>query len=242
MLVLSRKPGESIVFPALGVTVRLLHAQGKRIRIGIDAPESVEISRGEVASEFGEKIVKDQSVADRHAYRNSLHTAVLAISLADKQLQAGYVSQAETTLRQALARLQALEFEQGRESMSVIPSGDEQLDVLVVDDDDNERALMRGLLELEGFTVATAHDGLAALEFVAQTRPKVVLLDMMMPRCDGRTAAERLRKMPGAPMKLWAVSGTSPESLGITTTQEAGLDCWFSKPLNPVHLVQQLRS
>jgi CheY-like chemotaxis protein len=57
--------------------------------------------------------------------------------------------------------------------------------VLVVDDDDNVRQLLRRMLEPEGYTVVEAENGRAALERLREATPSVVLLDLMMPEMDG---------------------------------------------------------
>jgi carbon storage regulator CsrA len=48
MLVLTRRPNESIVFPALGVTVRVLAVRGTSVRLGIEAPRGVVVMRDEL--------------------------------------------------------------------------------------------------------------------------------------------------------------------------------------------------
>ncbi|OUC76145.1 response regulator, partial [Streptomyces swartbergensis] len=68
--------------------------------------------------------------------------------------------------------------------------------VLVVDDNKFVRQLIRVNLELEGFEVVTASDGLECLEIVHQVRPDLVLLDVVMPRLDGLKTAARLRADP----------------------------------------------
>jgi CheY-like chemotaxis protein len=65
--------------------------------------------------------------------------------------------------------------------------------VLVVDDDTAIRELLRAVLELEGYQVATADDGAQALEFLAATRDSwVVLMDVMMPKLGGIEVCGRL--------------------------------------------------
>jgi carbon storage regulator CsrA len=50
MLVLTRRPNDSVVFPGLGITVVVLSAQGGTVRLGIEAPPSVRVLRGELAA------------------------------------------------------------------------------------------------------------------------------------------------------------------------------------------------
>jgi CheY-like chemotaxis protein len=66
--------------------------------------------------------------------------------------------------------------------------------VLVVEDDAALRALVRGMLEKEGCVVAEAENGRVALDRVAENRPELILLDLMMPEMDGFTFIEALRQ------------------------------------------------
>jgi CheY-like chemotaxis protein len=68
--------------------------------------------------------------------------------------------------------------------------------VLVVDDDEGTRALMRGVLERDGWTVAEAENGRVALEMTARERPSLVLLDLRMPVMDGFEVVAELRRRP----------------------------------------------
>ncbi len=65
--------------------------------------------------------------------------------------------------------------------------------VLVVEDDEPTRGVMRRVLEQEGWTVAEAEHGRAALEWLAKSRPQLVLLDLMMPEMDGFEFLDALR-------------------------------------------------
>ena len=65
--------------------------------------------------------------------------------------------------------------------------------VLVVDDDSDQREMLRALISAWGHTVRVAADGEAALELVATTLPEVMVTDLQMPRMDGFELMERLR-------------------------------------------------
>ncbi|MCU0291106.1 MAG: response regulator [Thermoanaerobaculaceae bacterium] len=70
-------------------------------------------------------------------------------------------------------------------------------DVLVVDDDPETRAALRGVLEAEGWSVCEAGNGRDALERVASRPPAVILLDLVMPEMDGFAFSAELRRRPG---------------------------------------------
>ncbi len=89
------------------------------------------------------------------------------------------------------------------------------LQILVIDDDEVSREVLRLLLESEGHRVDTADSGDAALTHLnegAGTMPTVILVDMQMPGIRGDELARRLRSTCGAQTLLLAMSGSRPES------------------------------
>jgi CheY-like chemotaxis protein len=87
---------------------------------------------------------------------------------------------------------------------------------------------------MTGYDVVTAGDGAVALDYLeSNARPDVVLLDMLMPGCDGPTTVRQIRENESYEgLKLFAISGTSPDGLGIETGPK-GVDRWFQKPCDP---------
>ncbi len=82
----------------------------------------------------------------------------------------------------------------------------EPVDILIVDDDRDIADSLRDALLDEGYTLAVTHDGEDALSYLASSPPpSVILLDWMMPRCDGATFRQRqkaLRGMADVPVVL----------------------------------------
>ncbi len=113
--------------------------------------------------------------------------------------------------------------------------------VLVVDDEPHIRETISFILEMEGFRVETACDGEAALEAVASLRPRVVLLDAMMPRRDGFDVCRTIRSKP----ELEDVRVIMLTALGQQADREralaAGADHYVSKPFDEQALVELLR-
>ena len=68
--------------------------------------------------------------------------------------------------------------------------------ILVVDDEDQILQIVTSLLESEGHQVVTASHGLEALLCVEDSRPDAILLDIVLPRMDGATVAQKLREDP----------------------------------------------
>lgn len=114
--------------------------------------------------------------------------------------------------------------------------------ILVVDDDEDIVRVVRINLELEGFQVRTAYDGLEALEMAIAEPPQLVLLDIMMPRMDGLSALKRMRSHP-------SLAGTSVVLLtarGLTEDRveglELGADDYVSKPFDVLELVARVKA
>jgi DNA-binding response OmpR family regulator len=113
--------------------------------------------------------------------------------------------------------------------------------VLVVDDDDVIRQLICLNLELEGFEVYQASDGLDALAKVREVDPAVVTLDIMMPKLDGWDAAARLRSDPEtAHVRVVLLSARAQEA-DLKRGSRLGVDFYLTKPFDPDELVAVVR-
>lgn len=112
--------------------------------------------------------------------------------------------------------------------------------VLLVDD---ERAITTNLapyLERAGFEVAVAGDGEAALKRIASFNPDLVVLDVLMPRLDGREVLRRLRRDGNwLPIILLTQVGEASER---AMALEEGADDYLNKPFDPHELVARIRA
>ncbi len=245
MLVLSRREGERIVFPTIGVTLEVLRLKGNTARLGIEAPRSIAVLRDELSA--GPQASADaaspppEAAPSRlsHRVRNQLHAASLALHLFKRQLEKGMVDDAETSFQKVLEQFEAIEQQAARKTEPKEPDGPRT--TLVVDDDANESELLAGYLRMNGFEVATAGDGADALEYLARNDcPDLMLLDMIMPRFDGPATVRAVRGNPDfRAMKVFAISGSSAASAGVPEGPR-GVDRWFRKPLNPEYLVREI--
>ena len=110
------------------------------------------------------------------------------------------------------------------------------LRILVVDDDSAVAESTAVFLEMEGHTTRTAGSGEAALELLAEFRPRIVLLDLGLPGLDGYSVARRIRQQhDGDQYKLIAVSGYGSEEV-ISRCLAVGFDQHLLKPLDPAAL------
>lgn len=102
--------------------------------------------------------------------------------------------------------------------------------VLVVDDDATTRDVVRRYLVRAGFEVVEAADGVSALTVFAESRPDLVVLDLMLPGMDGLDVCERIRSRHQTPiMMLTALGSESDRVVGL----EQGADDYVVKPFSP---------
>ena len=114
--------------------------------------------------------------------------------------------------------------------------------ILVVDDDPTVAEVVARYLLHAGYTVARAADGLAALAKVAETRPDLVVLDLMLPEIDGLEVCRRLRADPAArdvPVVMLTAKGDEQDRI---TGLELGADDYVTKPFSPRELVLRIQS
>jgi DNA-binding response OmpR family regulator len=109
--------------------------------------------------------------------------------------------------------------------------------VLVVDDSSPIRDLIVVNLELEGFDVRSAADGMEGLEVLAGWRPDVVTLDVVMPRLDGFATLARLRGEPATADIPVLIVTARAQAADRERGEELGADDYLSKPFEPAELV-----
>jgi len=111
--------------------------------------------------------------------------------------------------------------------------------ILVVEDDEEIRQLVAGLLKREGFRVETAVTGEDVMMQLARHRPDLVVLDLMLPGEDGLSICRRLRGAHDLPiLMLTAKSDPIDRIVGL----EMGADDYLVKPFNPRELLARIRA
>jgi adenylate cyclase len=114
--------------------------------------------------------------------------------------------------------------------------------ILVVDDNETNRDILVTRLEAHGYQTLQAADGEEALRGVAQHRPDLVLLDVMMPNLDGVEACRRLksdRTVAFTPVILVTAKAATQD---IVAGLDAGADEYLTKPVDQAALVARVRS
>jgi len=112
--------------------------------------------------------------------------------------------------------------------------------ILVVEDQEDNRQILRDLLASFGHEMIEAHDGKAAIEQAAKHRPDVILMDIQLPVMDGYEATRRikanpeLRAIPIIVVTSYALSGDEDKACA------AGCDAYVTKPYSPRQLLAKI--
>jgi carbon storage regulator CsrA len=249
MLVLSRRLNQKIIFPGIQTSVQIVAVKPSVVRLGIDAPEQVAVYREEVLQKEGFSLENvrsaplAQSAESAHLLNNLLNVNTVGLALLRRQLALGQASEIQETLDKMEANLRSIQqraerFEAGP-PLPACPVVKRR--ALVVEDDRNECELLAGFLRLAGLDVHTAGDGAAALDYLnSEGKPDFVLMDMILPRCDGPTTVRAIRGNPAyAGLRIFGVTGAPIEQFDLDEGP-SGIDYWFRKPLNLEALLREL--
>jgi len=113
--------------------------------------------------------------------------------------------------------------------------------VLVVDDVDHGREIFAEYLEFRGFRVATAADGLEAMEKAFELHPDVILMDLSLPGIDGWEATRRLKQDPStSAIPIIALTAHALAS-AHDRARDVGCNAVVTKPCLPKDLEQEVR-
>ena len=115
----------------------------------------------------------------------------------------------------------------------------EDMTILIVDDEQRMRKLIKDFLVKENYKVLEAVDGEDAIEVFLEKKNKInlVLLDVMMPKVDGWTVLREIRKESNIPVIMLTARGEEQDELfGF----ELGVDEYISKPFSPKVLVARI--
>lgn len=126
----------------------------------------------------------------------------------------------------------------------IIPSARRkgQHTVLLVEDEEPLRRVLRDLLERDGFTVVEAADGMAALDEIDRSSPDAVVLDLNLPRLDGYGVLARLRSRAAtAHLPVIVLTAKADEDNEVRVFQ-SGANDFLTKPFRPRALAARLRA
>lgn len=114
--------------------------------------------------------------------------------------------------------------------------------ILVVDDEEPIRELLKYNLQKAGFEVKTASDGEQALAIAKKFLPDVVLLDIMMPKMDGVETCRRLRDNPQLQKTFIIFLTARSEEYSEVAAFEVGADDYITKPIKPRALISRIQA
>jgi two-component system, cell cycle response regulator DivK len=112
--------------------------------------------------------------------------------------------------------------------------------ILVVEDQEDNRQILRDLLASSGFLMIEAHDGQQALAMARSQRPDLILMDIQLPVVDGYEATRSIKRdpelkhIPVIAITSYALSGDEERA------REAGCDAYIAKPYSTRHVLAKI--
>ena len=111
--------------------------------------------------------------------------------------------------------------------------------ILIVDDEETIREVVRRYLEREGFSVLEAANGFEALDAIRTTPPDLIVLDLMLPGLDGLSLTQHIRQDWHIPIIMLTAKGEASDRIrGL----DMGADDYIAKPFSPQEVVSRVRA
>jgi DNA-binding response OmpR family regulator len=114
--------------------------------------------------------------------------------------------------------------------------------ILIVDDEPNILVSLEYLMKREGFEVLVARDGQEALDVLRRERPRLVLLDVMMPRKSGFEVCQELRADEAIRDTLVLMLTAKGRDTDVAKGLGVGADAYVTKPFSTRELVEKVRA
>ena len=104
--------------------------------------------------------------------------------------------------------------------------------ILLVEDTEDNRQMMKRLLEMSGYRVVEAINGIEAVKLANQIRPQIILMDLSLPFIDGLAATRQIRSLPGlGKVPIIAVSAHDSADFH-SDALDAGCNAYITKPID----------
>ncbi|MGY2837717.1 response regulator transcription factor [Thermostichus sp. MS-CIW-41] len=113
--------------------------------------------------------------------------------------------------------------------------------VLVVEDSQSQREMISKLLQENGFEVMTVEDGVEAVEAVKQSKPDLIVLDIVMPRMNGYEVCRLLKADPLTQKTPIVMCSSKGEEFDRYWGIRQGADAYIAKPFQPQELVGTIK-
>lgn len=112
--------------------------------------------------------------------------------------------------------------------------------LLIADDEEGVRRLVRMTLESEDYEIIEAADGADALDRAREQKPELVFLDVMMPEMSGVEVCKELKSDPGTSGITVIMLSAKAQEADREAGMEAGADDYFTKPFSPLALLTKV--
>ncbi len=111
--------------------------------------------------------------------------------------------------------------------------------LLIADDEEKIRAVIRKYAEFDGYEVVEAHDGMEAVEICRREKIDLIILDIMMPELDGFSACREIKRKKNIPVIMLSARGEEYDKIhGF----ELGIDDYVVKPFSPRELMMRVKA
>ena len=111
--------------------------------------------------------------------------------------------------------------------------------LLIVDDEENIRAIIRKYAEFSGYGVTEAGDGMEAVSVCRTTQFDLIIMDIMMPELDGFSACREIRKFSDTPILMLSARGEEYDKINAFNL---GIDDYVVKPFSPKELMLRVEA
>jgi DNA-binding response OmpR family regulator len=114
--------------------------------------------------------------------------------------------------------------------------------LLIVDDEDGVRALVRMTLDNGLYQIIEASEGFEALDLAREHHPDLVLLDVMLPDVSGMDVCRKIKDDPDLACTTVVMLTARAQTTDVGDAEEAGADGYFTKPFSPIALTRKVES
>jgi len=115
------------------------------------------------------------------------------------------------------------------------------VDVLVIDDNDVQLEYMTDLLTQKGYSVKTSADSLTAVEMMLKINPKVVILDIMMPRLDGYSILKKMRDEKSLAKTPVIIYTGKSYPIDEKKARDLGANSYLVKPVKGAVIIEEIK-
>jgi len=112
--------------------------------------------------------------------------------------------------------------------------------LLIVDDEDGVRSLVRTTLDSGEFEIIEASEGSEAIDLARRHKPDLVLLDVMLPDVSGVEVCRQLKALPELASTTIVMLTARAQTSDVGEAEDAGADGYFTKPFSPIALSRKV--